>query len=68
MAIAAKSLLEFTSGMKGKIKHDYVIEAVVDKGNEASLKIARAVLGGEEVIVNKATNTTVHSFLKKFPA
>lgn len=68
LAIAAKSLMEFTNGMKGKLAHGYAIEVVVDEGNEASLKIARAVLGGEEVLPNKVANTNVHSFLKKFSA
>lgn len=66
LAIAAKSLMEFTNGMRGKLANGYAIEAVVDQGNEASLKIARTVLGGEEVLPKKVGNTTVHSFLKQF--
>jgi hypothetical protein len=68
LAVAAKSLMEFTAGMKGKLKHGYAVEAVVDEGNEASLKIAKAILGGEKVLLNRASNTNVHSFLKRFPA
>ena len=67
-AVAAKSLMEFTNGMKGKLDRGYAIEAVVDQGNDASLKIARAVLGGEKVLPSKGANTKVHSFLKEFSA
>lgn len=68
LAIAAKSLIEFTNGMKGKLAHGYAIEAVVDQGNEASLNIARSVLGGEKVLPGKGGNRKVHSFLKEFSA
>lgn len=66
LAIAAKSLAEFTAGMKNKFDHGYTIEAIVDEGNEASAKIARTVLGGEEVSLNKKSNLKSHSFLKRF--
>lgn len=58
-----KIAMEFTNGMKGKLDRGYAIEAVVDQGNDASLKIARAVLGGEEGFAKcKNSNTKVHSF------
>ncbi|EMG51209.1 hypothetical protein WYI_23495 [Ochrobactrum sp. CDB2] len=66
LAIAAKALIEFTNGMKGKLGHGYAIEAVVDQCNEPSVKIARAILGGEQVLSNKEGDTPVHSFLKQF--
>ena len=67
LTIAVKSLLEFTNGMQGRFKNGYAIEAVVDEGNEASLKIARAVLADEKVIPNPHTGINVHSFLRFFP-
>lgn len=66
--IASKAMGEFTSGMKGKLQSGFAIEAIVDDGNEASKKIARSLLGGEEVIFNKETGRNVHSFLKRFSA
>lgn len=68
ISVAAKALAEFASGMKGKMTKGFFIEAVVDEGNEASKKIARAILGNEEVIFNKATGSNVHSFLRQFDA
>lgn len=67
-AVAQKALMEFISGMSGKLKSGFFIEAIVDEDNEASKKIARALIGGEEIIFNKTTNANVHSFLKKFNA
>lgn len=68
IAVALKSLMEFTNGMQGKLGSGYVIEAVVDEDNEASLKIARKLLSGEKVLPNPATGKNVHSFLRVFPA
>ncbi|BBQ10981.1 MULTISPECIES: GNAT family N-acetyltransferase [Stenotrophomonas] len=68
IAVALKSLMEFTNGMQGKLKSGYVIEAVVDEGNDASLKIARKILGGEKVLPNPAIGKNTHSFLRVFPA
>ena len=65
--IATKSLTEFVSGMKKGLPAGFYIEAIVDEQNEASKKIARSLLGGEEVLFNKQTKLNVHNFLKKFP-
>lgn len=66
--VATKSLMEFTNGMQGKLENGYVIEAIVDEGNEASLKIARQLLGGEKILPNPAIGKNTHSFLRFFTA
>ncbi len=38
--------MEFTNGMQGKLQIGYIIEAVVDEGHDASLKIVRMLFGG----------------------
>lgn len=66
--IASKALAEFTSGMERNAQSRYAIEAIVDDGNDASIKIARSLLGGEKVILNKETGRNAHSFLRVFRA
>lgn len=65
LSIVAKSLMEFTSGMKGKTQ-GYAIEAVVDEENEASLKIARKALGNEKRILKDSAGHYVHNFLRPY--
>jgi len=66
--VATKALTEFASGMGKAMPTGFHIEAVVDENNETSKKIARSLIGGEEILFNKQTQSNVHSFLKKFPA
>ena len=66
MSVAAKALAEFTNGMRGKLENGFIIEAVVDEGNESSNRIARSLIGNEQVIFNKKTSSNVHSFLRRF--
>ena len=65
--VATKALAEFASGMKKGMPGGFYIEAIVDEENEASKKIGRSLLGGEEILFNKQTKANVHNFLKKFP-
>ena len=65
-SIATKAIIEFVNGMKGKLKQGFFIEAVVDENNEASKKIARSILGNEQITFNKSTGLHVHSFIKRF--
>lgn len=64
--IATKATAEFAGGMKKWLPDGFYVEAVVDEENEASKRIGRALLSGEEIIFNKKTKSNVHSFLKKF--
>jgi RimJ/RimL family protein N-acetyltransferase len=65
-AVATKALTEFCNGMQGKLPGGFAIEAVVDEGNEASIKISEALIGNEEVIFNNDTGKNVHTFLRHF--
>ena len=65
-SVAIKALTEFTNGMKGRLANGFFVEAAVDEGNEASKKIAKSLLGNEEVIFNNDTSLNVHSFIKRF--
>ncbi|HCF3690268.1 TPA: hypothetical protein NID02_001580 [Pseudomonas aeruginosa] len=64
--IAVKALTEFCNGMQGKFPGGFAIEAVVDEGNEASIRIANGLLGNEEIIFNEDTGKNVHTFLRHF--
>ena len=64
--IALKALTEFCNGMQDKLSDGFAIEAVVDEGNEASIKIAESLIGNEKVIFNKDTGKNVHTFLRHF--
>ncbi|CUY43286.1 Uncharacterised protein [Serratia marcescens] len=65
-AVASKALNEFINGMLPHSENGLIVEAVVDAGNEASISVARKLLGGEEVSINPDTEKTTHSFLKVF--
>lgn len=64
--IATKALTEFCNGLQGKLPGGFMIEAVVDENNPASIKIAEALIGNEEIILNKETGSNVHTYLKHF--
>lgn len=65
---ATKAMTEFVGGMLPKSENGFFIEAVVDEGNEASIKIARNLIGNEEIIFNKATGANVYRYLAKIDA
>lgn len=64
--IVEKSLAEFTSGMKGKFKDGYFIEAVVDSGNIPSNRIAELFIGGRKEVKDPSSGMTSNSYLKRF--
>jgi len=64
-AVAAKSLAEFVSGLSKNSKQGFVIEATVDDGNEPSIRIARKLVGSEEVLFDKSRAINVHTFIRK---
>lgn len=68
ITVATKGLAEFVAGMGKKLPTGFYIEAIVDDDSEPSKKIARSLVGGEEILFNKQTQSHVHSFLRKFPA
>jgi RimJ/RimL family protein N-acetyltransferase len=59
--VASQGLEEFltTKNIKGD-----VIEATVDEGNLASIKISEKLIGSEEKVLNSETGLMSHSFLK----
>ncbi|MEE5107212.1 hypothetical protein V2J92_21950 [Pseudomonas alliivorans] len=57
---------EFCNGMQGKFPGGFAIKAVVDEGNEASIKIADVLIGNEKAIFNKDIERNVHTFLHHF--
>lgn len=59
--IATKALAQFSTFKQ--VQGDY-IEASVDQGNIASLKISEKLIGSEEILFNEETGLAVHSFLK----
>ncbi len=63
-AIAFKALSEFISGMLPHSENGFIVEAVVDAGNEVSMSIARQLIGGEEILTKPDTGMNAHSFLK----
>lgn len=67
-AIVEKSLAEFTSGMRGKFKGGYFIEAVVDPENRASNAIAERYLGGLKKVKAPRSGTYSNNYLKQFDA
>lgn len=64
--IAMKALTEFCNGMQGKLSSGFAVEAVIDEGNEGSIKIANGLIGNEEIIFNHDTGKNVHTFLRHF--
>lgn len=64
--IAQKALIEFANGMEGMLPNGFIIEAIVDQGNEPSIKIAQSLIGEEEIIIDKSSGKKIHNFLKHF--
>lgn len=67
-AFVEKSLAEFNSGMKGKFKAGYFIEAVVDPGNSASNKIAERLIGGLQKVKDTRSGRISNNYAKKYEA
>lgn len=65
-SIAEKSIEEFSSGMNGKLKDGYFIEAVVDSGNMPSNRIAESLIGGRKDFKDPLTGKTVNNYIKRF--
>lgn len=65
-SIAEKSLAEFNSGIKGKFKEGYFIEAVVDLTNSPSNKIAERLIGGRKGVKDSSSGATANNYIKKF--
>lgn len=63
--LASKALQEFSYNLKKDLEGDYM-EANVDEGNIASIRIAEKLIGGEEILARKEPGKKAHSFLKQF--
>lgn len=65
-SIAEKSLAEFTSGMKGKFKNGYFIEAVVDYDNRPSNKIADRIIGNGKDVKDPSSGLVSKNYIRRF--
>ena len=63
--LASNALQDFSQYLKKDLEGDY-IEANVDEGNIASIKIAEKLIGNEEILIGKESGKKSYSFMKEF--
>lgn len=64
--IAEMAVAEFCSGMKGKFKEGFMIEAVVDHDNSASNKIAERLIGNVKTVKDKCRGIASNNYIRHY--